>query len=401
MPAHPLTVDGAVAPFAETVVQILDRAVADGIVPGAMVAIGNSDGLVCEVAAGWCDLERTTPACAGTQVWLASLTKALTSTGALQLIERGLIALDQPVRDILPAFGNLQVLDGFDGDSPRFRPPASEATIRQLLTHTSGLAYHFGNADILRLQKSGGKPDCFSGRREAIELCLAHDPGTYWEYGVSTDWLGLVIEAVTGTDLPAYLDGHVFEPLGMSGTSFLRDGGRTETTMAMTKRSADGLLSNGAVPLARSPEFHSGGAGAFGTGPDYLRFLRAWLRGGELDGARILAEQTVANALTDHAGGVIYPQGFTSQSPELANSMPPFPIKEGWGLGFHLVQQDLPGMRRAGSADWAGVPNNYYWLDPSSNVACVLLTQVLPGNDPRILKVFGAIERAIYSASPG
>lgn len=394
MPAHPLTVHGAVAPLAETVLQILERAVADGIVPGAMVAIGNSNGVVCEVAAGWCDLERTTPAFAGTQVWLASLTKALTSTGALQLIERGLIELDQPVRDILPAFGNLQVLDGFDGDSPRFRPPANEATIRQLLTHTSGLAYHFGHADILRLQQMGGKPDCFSGQREAIELCLAHDPGTHWEYGVSTDWLGLVIEAVTGTDLPAYLDGDVFGPLGMSGTSFRR----TERAMAMTTRGADGRLSDGVLPLALSPEFYSGGAGAFGTGPDYLRFLRAWLRGGELDGTRILTQQMVASALSDHAGSVIYPQGFTTQLPELANSMPPFPIKEGWGLGFHLVQQDLPGMRRAGSADWAGVPNNYYWLDPTANVACVLLTQVLPGNDPRILKVFGAIERAIYSA---
>ncbi len=153
--------------------------------------------------------------------WIASMTKAIVSVAALQLIEQGTLELEQPVADILPAFGALQVLEGFDGDTPRLREPARQATIRQLLTHTSGAGYWFQNADVLRYLQLTGIPDPFAGKLASLyDVPLVADPGTRWEYGTSADWLGLVVREVSGQDLAAYCAEHIFGPLDMPDTTF-------------------------------------------------------------------------------------------------------------------------------------------------------------------------------------
>src|SRR4051794_39217688 len=190
---------------------LLDRAVADKAVPYVVALAGDRDGTLYEGAAG---------TAAHTVFALASMTKAMVSAGALQLIEEGRLELEQPVADVLPAFGELQVLEGFDGDEPILRPPASQATIRHLLTHTSGASYFFSNADIRRWHEVTGTPDITSGLLASLNVPLVADPGTRWEYGLSTDWLGQVVEAVSGQDLDAYLRAHLWEPLGMPDATF-------------------------------------------------------------------------------------------------------------------------------------------------------------------------------------
>src|SRR3954452_15106880 len=185
---------------------LLDHAVQRGAVPGVVALSGDRDGTLYEGAAG-------TPL--DSFFALASMTKAMVSVGALQLIEQGRLELDQPVADVLPRFGALQVLEGFDGDEPILRAPASQATIRQLMSHTSGVSYFFSNADIRRYHEVTGTPDVLSGKLAALDVPLVADPGTHWEYGMGTDWLGQVIEAVAGQDIEEYLRANLWEPLGM------------------------------------------------------------------------------------------------------------------------------------------------------------------------------------------
>jgi methyl acetate hydrolase len=375
---------------------LLERAAAERVVPGVVAVAGDRDGVFYEGAFGRLAVDGDVPVRPDTMIWVASMTKAITSVAALQLIEQGSLELQAPVASILPAFGRLQVLEGFDGDTPRLRAPARPATIRHLLTHTAGLGYWFANADVLRYHELTGIPDPTSGSRRMFEMPLVADPGTRWEYGTSTDWLGQVVEAVSGQDLAAYCQQGIFSPLGMADATFAPDDDQAVRMMGVHSRTPDGGL--GPAPLdPLEPEFSSGGHGAYATAADYLRFMRALLRGGELDGERILRPETVELAFTDHLCGVELPAMIRSAVPEVSNDVPSLPVAQGWGLGFHLVLEDLPGMRRAGTGDWAGLCNCYYWIDRAAGVAGALLTQVLPFYDARIVETSAAFEEAVYA----
>src|SRR3954447_470384 len=367
---------------------LLEDATAGGALPGLVATAGDRDGVLYEGAAG---------VATDAVMAIASFTKALVSVAALQLVERGELDLDAPVARILPAFGDLQVLEGFDGDPPRLRAPRTQATIRQLLTHSSGLGYWFGNADLRRWHEVTGTPDPSSGKRAMFQAPLTSDPGTRWEYGTSHDWLGLVVEEVSGQELDAYCREHVWGPLAMPDTTFWPSDEQRARRLPVHFRTPDG----GLVPVPDSgvtPEFCGGGGGAFSTAPDYLRFLRALLRGGELDGARVLQAETVDLALRDHLAPLTMPvDGVSTAIPELANDVPAWPVPDTWGLGVHLVLADLPGMRRAGTADWAGLFNGYWWCDRATGVTAVLMTQLLPFYDAHVVETLGAFEQAVYA----
>ena len=204
-----------------TIDVLLQGAVDKGAVPGVVAVVGDRDGSLYEGAFGQLGVDDDRPALIDTTFAIASMTKALASVAALQLVEQGKLSLEQPVADVLPAFGELQVIDGFDGDTPRLRAPARQATIHNLLTHTSGLAYHFTSPELHRYLEVTGLPDVTSGTRKALEAPLIADPGTLWQYGTSIDWLGEVIQAITGQDLNEYCQEHIFGPLGMDDTTFV------------------------------------------------------------------------------------------------------------------------------------------------------------------------------------
>jgi methyl acetate hydrolase len=376
---------------------VLEPAVANGVFPGVIAAVGDRDGVRYEDAFGRLSVDGEEPARPDTMIRIASMTKPFVSVAALQLVEQGRLELQQPVADVLPAFDDLQVLDCFDGDAPKLRPPATRATIRQLLTHTAGLGYWFDNADVLRYHEVSGIPDPGAAERSLFEMPLIADPSTRWEYGTSIDWIGQVVEAVSGQDLATYCEEHVFGPLGMADATFRPTDEQRARLMTVHARTPDGGLVALPFEWPAEPEFWAGGHGAYATAADYLRFLRALLRDGELDGARVLRAETVELAFTDHLDGLPLPAHIQTAVPELSNDIAALPFAAGFGLGFHIFLEDLPGMRRAGSGDWAGLTNCYFWIDRSAGVAGVLLTQVLPFFDQAIVETASAFEQAVYA----
>ena len=376
---------------------VLEAAVANSVFPGVTAVVGDRDGGLYEGAFGRLSVDGEAPARPDTMIRIASMTKAFVSVAALQLLEQGRLELQQPVADVLPAFGDLQVLEGFDGDEPRLRRPSSQATIRQLLTHTAGLGYWFGNAEVLRYHQVSGIPEPGACKRSLFEMPLVADPGTRWEYGTNFDWLGQVVEAVSGQDLATYCQEHVFGPLGMADATFRPTDEQRARLMTVHSRTPDGGLVASPFEWPAEPEFWAGGHGAYTTAAEYLRFMRALLRDGELDGARVLRPETVELAFTDHLDGLPLPTLIRTAVPEVCNDIPSLPFAAGFGLGFHLYLEDLPGLRRAGSGDWAGLCNCYYWIDRGTGVAGALLTQVLPFFDLPILETATAFEQAVYA----
>ena len=376
---------------------LLADAASDGTFPGVIAVAGDRDGTLYEGAFGRLSVDGEETVRADTMLAIASMTKAITSVAALQLIEQGRLAPDQTVSSVLPAFGELQVLEGFDGDTPRLRPAARQASIRQLLTHTSGLGYAFGNADLLRYYRFSGIDPVSLGHAMLDGVPLVADPGTRWEYGTSTDWLGEVIQAISGQSLATYCAQHIFTPLGMADTTFNLSEQQGARMMALHARGPDGGLAISPLELSIEPGFFAGGAGAYSTAGDYLRFLRALLRGGELGGVRILAQETTELMFGDHLNGAPLPEIMRSALPELTNDVPVLPVPQGWGLGLNLLLEDIPGMRRAGTGSWAGLFNCYYWIDRATGITAAILTQVLPFFDARIVQSMLEFNGAIFS----
>jgi CubicO group peptidase (beta-lactamase class C family) len=369
---------------------ILDNAVATGAAPGLALIVVDRDDVLYSAASG------IRP---DTIFRYASCTKALVSVAALQLVEQGLISLEDEVATHLPEFGKLQVLEGFDRDVPVLRAPNRPPLVRELLNHTSGLAYFFTDSDIAQFHAVTGTPTILSGRKTALtDVPLANDPGTIWAYGTSTDWLGLLVEAVSDQRLNDYIAEHISGPLGMADITFHPDTEQQARMMPVYGRAPGGELVEIALDLPEDPEVWAGGHGLHGTAADYGTFMQALLRGGERAGVRILKSDTVEQAFTDSLNGVPMPaEGIPTADPMLSNDVPASPFAESWGLGFHLTMEDVPGMRKAGTGDWAGLYNLFYFIDRASGVGAMLLTQLLPFFDARIVETFLQIEGTIYA----
>ena len=286
----------------------------------------------------------------------------------------------------------MQVLDGFDGDKPRLRPPASKATVRQLMTHSAGLGYFFVNEKLMRYHQVTGEPNPLSGLKRSLSVPLVNDPGTAWEYGVNTDWLGLIVEKLSGQALSSYLEQNVYGPLGMNDSTFAPSAEQRDRLLRVMQRQGDGKLAPSTLDLPPTSEWDAAGHGSYGTVQDYGRFVQAWLN----DGAGILEAPTVQMALQNHLGQIKLPELIKSTMPELSNDVPALPVPQSWGLGFHLTLADLPGMRSNGTGDWAGVFNSYYWIDRSKGIGGVLMTQLLPFFDMPVIETLMGFEMAVY-----
>ena len=259
--------------------RLLGAAVEAGTWHGVVAVVVDRDGVLHETAAGEASPE--------TMFRNASMTKAVATTAALQLLEQGRLDLDAPVESVLPEFAELQLIEGYDGERPILRAPASKPTFRQLMTHTAGLGYFFVNQRLFDYFAATGLPSPLEGKRTSLDAPLVNDPGTVWEYGVNTDWLGLAIERITGRPLGEYVAEHVYGPLGMVDSTFRPTDEQHSRLLRVMARAADGGLEPTDIDLPADPEWDAGGHGSYGTARDYARFIRAWLRDGELDGERI------------------------------------------------------------------------------------------------------------------
>ena len=373
---------------------ILQRATDAGDVPGVVAAVGTRDGTLYEGAFGSRSLGCEAAMTADTVCWIASMTKAVTAACAMQLVEQGKLALDAPIANVLPELGRVQVLDGFDVlGAARLRAPKRPVTLRHLLTHTSGFCYDMWNADIGRYMKLKNIPAVGSGRNIALTTPLALDPGERWQYGISIDWAGKAVEAISGRRLGQYMAANIFDPLGMPDTGFKIGDAQRNRLAAIHMRTPEGLMAT-KIEQPQEPEFDMGGGGLYSTASDYLRFARMILNRGILDGTRVLKVESVT-LMGQNAMGPIRCQAMKSAVPGASNDVD---FVEGmqWGLSFMINPEPLATGRSAGSLSWAGLANSYYWIDPEKAVAGVFITQILPFSDAKALALLGAFEREVY-----
>jgi methyl acetate hydrolase len=376
---------------------VLQAAVDQGAVPGVVAMAANEDGPIYEGAAGRRSADAADPITADTMMRIASMTKMVTTTAALQLAEHGSLDIEAPVDTYRPEFAGLQVLEGFDGDTPRLRPPATRATVRHLLTHTSGLAYWIWDRDIDRYEQVTGTPNIMPGTLDAFTAPLVFDPGTRLEYGINLDWLGRVVETVSGQPLDAYFAEHITGPLGMTNTVARMSAGQRANSTPIHVRGEDGKWIATDIDWAQQPEFWGGGHFLYSTPRDYLRLQRMLLRGGELDGTRILAEQTVAAAFASQIGDLEFPAEMPTAHPELSG-----PVNLGpglkWGWGLLLNPAALPGMRAAWSGSWSGLFNTHFWIDRATGITGAIYSQTLPLADPAAFEMYVNFEVALYAS---
>lgn len=338
-----------------------------------------------------------------------STSKAITTTALLQLVENGQISsIDDPVDKYVPEIKEIKVIDSWNDktNTPNLVEPKTKPTIRHLLTHTSGFSYSFFSHDYAKLFDATGRPNILKAEWEQFTTPLRFHPGENWHYGVSTDWVGKVVQSVSGKTLDEYVKDHIFKPIGADSLSFRRTPEHFKNHAIMHQRKE---FTHGDVePLdelhPEDPSFHPGGHGIFGKLRDYMKFLEIYLHEGTspATGAQILKPETVRN----YSFANLLPKG-VSVNTSLEHSQPQFsnyvdlfdhfsPDQQSWTANFHKIDVDLPTGRSAGSVHWAGLPNLYYWVDPVKGIAGFLATQLFPFYDASVLKANAEFETAAY-----
>jgi CubicO group peptidase (beta-lactamase class C family) len=379
--------------------EVLSAAIDHGDVPGVVAMAATRDGIAYQGAFGRRVLPDGASMGTDTVFWIASMTKAITSAAAMQLVEQGKLALDHPIKYVLPELSAPQVLEGFDASGePSLRPAKQQITLRHLLTHTAGFVYDIWNAEMGRYMEGKGVPGITSCQNAALALPLVFDPGKKWDYGINIDWVGKAIERVSGQRLGDYFVEHLFGPIGMRDTGFKLTREHQNRLAGMHARDEDGKLARMEFEVPQEPEFQMGGGGLYGTASDYLAFERVFLNEGRADGRSVLKPETV-QLMAENAIGDINVQPLKTAVPHLSCDAEFFPgtVKK-WSLGFMISTDAVPGGRSAGSLAWAGLGNTYFWIDPRAGIAGVILMQLLPFADPKALALLDSFERAVYAS---
>lgn len=381
---------------------ILADGVARGAAPGVMALVADGDGLLYEGSAGERLMGSGVAMTTDTVIWIASMTKALTSVAAVQCVERGLLDLDAPAAQVLPEIGRLGVLTGFDADGrPLTRAPRRPITLRHLLSHTSGCSYEIWNPEMQQVQAALGIPGIIGCQLKALELPLASDPGERWEYGMGIDWAGRMVEAVSGLSLEAYMRLHLWQPLAMHHTGFHITPEMRRRLAGVHLRGEDGAFTPLPFEITQEPEFHMGGGALYSTIGDYARFMRMVLNLGQLDGERVLKPETVATHLMLNQLGNARVRPLCAAIPLTADAEF-FPgLRKSWSLAFQINEEVAPTGRAAGSLSWAGLANSFFWIDPHTHIAGLLATQTFPFADARVMDLLHDYEKAVYAALAG
>jgi CubicO group peptidase (beta-lactamase class C family) len=362
-------------------------------IPGVVAMAANETSVVYQGALGLRNMTAAAPMSTDTVFRIASMVKLLTSVAALQLVEQGKLKLDEPAANIDPALASPQLLTGFDAKGvPLLRPARKPITLRNLLTHTSGFSYPLWDPIVVRyLQAARGKPHL--PRRP-----LMFEPDSRWAYGGSLDNVGRLVEIASGKSLDRYFNDHITGPLGMNDTGFTTSEKQRARQASLHVRGPDGKLVAKPLEKPTAPKSFSGGGGIYSTAPDYLALLQALLNGGSFRGASILRPESVALMAQNQIGNLEVGVMRTT-NPALSNDVDLFPgARLRWGLGHMINVGPVPDGRRAGSLTWAGLFNTYYWIDPTTKIAGVIMMQMLPFVDRQALVAYRQFERGIYHA---
>ncbi|WP_439359622.1 serine hydrolase domain-containing protein [Bradyrhizobium sp. DASA03007] len=379
---------------------ILNETVANANgVPGVVAMVTDRNGNIYEGAAGKRRTDKPEAMTTDSSFAIFSTTKAITGTAALQLIEEGRLDLDAPAKRYAPDLGKLQVIDGFDAKGqPRLRAPKRELTTRMLLLHIGGFGYDFFNENYLRLATEHGQPSVITSSKASLMTPLLFDPGSKWEYGTNIDWVGQVVEGITGKRLGEVFAERIFKPLGMANTTFeISDAVRSKLA-GVHARNADGSLTPMDFELPASPEVHMGGHGLYSTVGDYMRFIRMWLNDGNGPHGRVLKAETVQMAEKNHLGDLKV-TALPGVIKSLSNDAEFFPGQsKSWAFTFMVNDEEAPTGRPAGALGWAGLANLFYWIDRQNGFGGYWATQILPFGDPASFTGYMRFETAFYDA---
>jgi methyl acetate hydrolase len=367
-------------------------------IPGIVAVAASGSEVIYQGAFGKRDLGKDDAMTPDSVFWIASMTKAVTSAAAMQLVEQGKLSLDDPISKLLPDLASPQVLEGFDAQGePVLRAAKRPITLRHLMTHTAGFCYDLWNADMGSYMEKKGVPGIISCKNDALKTPLATDPGTRWEYGINIDFVGKAVEAASGKRLDAYLRDHMFAPLGMNDTAFKITDEMRKRLVGAHARGPDGTLSPLPFELEQDPEFHMGGGGLYSTAGDYIKFCQMILNKGRGGGNQLLKPETVALMAQNNMGDLVVTKMVTAAA-IYTNDVDLYPgMVKKWGLSFLINTELTPEGRSPGSLAWAGLANTYFWIDPARDVAGVILMQLFPFADGDCLEAFAAFERGVYA----
>ena len=370
--------------------QILKDAVMRGEVPGVVAAASNRSQILYAGAFGAADTSTGRALTPAAMFRIASMTKPITSVAAMQLVEQGRLGLDDPASKYLPELAGARVVASFDAQAGAYtvRPATRTITVRQLLTHTAGFGYPFTSAVVRDFKPRSGD--------EFPAGPLVFEPGERWLYGTNTDWVGRLVEVISGQPLEIYFREHIFEPLGMKDTSYNVPVDKGDRLVKVHRRQPDGRFGLDAVQLPLTVARPIGGGGLASTASDYIRFLQMLLNGGRAGGTRLLEADTVAMMGRNHIGGLGVPALKTALPERSSDFTFVDDGRDKWGLGFLITTAQQPGKRAPGSLSWGGINNTYFWVDPKREIAGVILMQFLPFADARALAVYDRFERAVY-----
>jgi CubicO group peptidase (beta-lactamase class C family) len=382
---------GMSSPRLERLTTVMETYAREKEIAGSVTLVARAGKIVYFKSAGHLDIEKNIAMRNDAIFRIASMSKALTTVGAMMLVEEGRLLLTDPVSKYIPAFAKTTVKDS----GPAKRP----ITIRHLMTHTAGISY--GTGDLAdEYTKAGFNQWYFADKKEPIghwieklaTLPFESQPGERWVYGYATDILGYVIEKVAGMPLDRYLATRIIEPLRMSDTSFFLPPGKESRLAVVYARTADGPVTRGADTHPGQGAYvtgprasFSGGAGLLATTMDYARFLQMLLNGGELDGVRLLSPKTIELMTANHVANLYAASG------------------RGFGLGFETVD-DLGRSGRYGSNgefSWGSAYFSRYWVDPKEQLVAIFMTQLLPsGGSDLQEKLRALVNQAIVGPPP-
>lgn len=379
--------------------KVLADAVARGDVPGVVAMAVDRRGVIYQGAFGLADASTGRRLEIDALFRIASMTKAVTSVAAMQLVEGGRLRLDDPADKYLPELAKLSMFEAFDSKTGAYKmkPATKPLTVRHLLTHTSGLGYNFTSPIVRDFKPREGE--------KFTAGPLLFEPGDQWLYGTSTDWVGRLVERFSGKGLEEYFQQRIFGPLAMMDTSYNVAAGRRSRLVAVHRRQPDGKFAPDSVQPPVTVPRPIGGGGLASTAADYTKFLQMLLNAGTLNGARVLRAETVELMGRNQIGDVSV-RALKTAMPERSSDFSFVADgRDKWGLGFLISVDGQPGKRSPGSLSWGGINNTYFWIDPTRGIAGVILMQFLPFADEKALGVYDAFERAVYRAagvsSPG
>jgi CubicO group peptidase (beta-lactamase class C family) len=358
--------------------------------PGLVALVVDADEVLYVGAHGQRNVAQAQPMTTDTIFRIASMTKPVATTAIMMLVEDGKLSLDNPISTYVPEYADIGVIENFNPADGSFttRPPASPVTIRQLLSHSSGLAYSFASDTVSALNADG---------INGINVPLLYDPGTRWSYSHGISVVGRVLEEIEGMGLDEFFQQRLFGPLGMEDTSFAVPQSKNGRVTTTHNRNADGAF----IEAQNPDQIQSGVSGDGGlnsTAIDYAKFIQLILNDGVApNGERLLSSASVAELGRNQLGSVKVSLQ-DEPSPNLARAFPLGAGRDAFGLGFQVTGAHADTESRApGSMSWAGIFNTEFWIDPANGIGGILMMQYLPFYDPAAIDVLQGFEARVYS----